>query len=397
VNNKNLIHWWELPKTTHICLSQQFRLRLKNKRRELKYSQLKLAKLIGVKETSVRSWERNQRRPDKEDLLKLLKELKISRESIYGHILFIRGEGKGKKIEDPQLPYEEKPEHIQIMSHGFFDGTLGHATENCNGSLIYQSANDIEQELFKNLIEKSNFGTFKLLKDKRHQYSLPSVLTKLLMGHYNINTLSSRKAKFSDYVIKKFKNFEWKRLVLKAAYIDEGSCGKKLVRDNLTIFSSVNQMLIKQISEVLRSLDYKFSINRGKTVYSLNLYAISLQKFYKYIISTLPNGYYKRNNAGILLKRQERETNINKQLNKIEKIIIERNQIKVIEVQKLLNIHEASARRRLKRLINLNKLIKKGRGKYEINKEHQFTPCGIDRRWKQAFCEKTNDEAIYGA
>ena len=32
---------------------------------------------------------------------------------------------------------------------------------------------------------------------------------------------------------------------------------------------------------------------------------------YKYIISTLPNGYYKRNNAGILLKRQERETNIN--------------------------------------------------------------------------------------
>jgi len=365
-NIQNLIHWWELSKTTHICLSKEFILKIRNKRIKLNYTQQYLAKLLGVHEATIREWEKGRKNPNIKKLLILLNELKIPKENIYGHIIFIRGRGKSRKIGHPPLPYKEKPEHIQIISHGFFDGTLAHASERMIGGLLYQSADGIEQSLFKKLVMKSKFGTFTPSKNKKNEYSLPSVLTQLLMSHYKIFTLSSKDAKFSNHIMDN-KDINWKNTILKAAYIDEGSCGKKRVRDNLSVFSSSNPLLIRQVSTILKSLQYKFFVYRGNTATSIILNSTSLQKFYKDIISILPKNYYKRKNAFILLKRQDRDINIKKQLNKIEKIIKIKGKIKMIEIQDLLNIHEASARRRLARLIKMQKVIRKGWGRYEIN------------------------------
>ena len=344
----NLIHWWELPKTTHIYLSKDFLLKLRNKRLKLNYPQPKLAKLISVKEATIRKWELNQRHPDINNLLKLLKQLKIPKESIYKNIQSIRGEGKSKKIINPPLPYNEKPEHIQIIAHGFFDGTLEHATDKWIGSLLYQSSDKPEQEIFKNLIVKCKFGIFTPSKNKKNQYSVPAILTQLLMNHYKIYSFNSKKSKFTNCILNK--NKKYKEGILKAAYIDEGSIGKKRIRDNLTIFSSINPKLIEQISKILKLLEYEFFINPNKTATSIILYARSLQKFYKDIILSLPKGYYKKVNAVILLKRQKREKNIKKQLKEIEKIIKKQNKIKIIEVQRLFNLYESSARRRIERL-----------------------------------------------
>jgi len=57
----SLIHWWELPKTTHFSLSEEFLQKLKKQRETLGFTQPKLAKLISVKEATIRSWEKSKR------------------------------------------------------------------------------------------------------------------------------------------------------------------------------------------------------------------------------------------------------------------------------------------------------------------------------------------------
>jgi len=216
--------------------------------------------------------------------------------------------------------------------------------------------------MFKKLIEKSKFGGFNISKNIKGGYSLPAILTYLIMNHYKINTLNSTKSKFSIKIIDKLKIKKWKKCFLKSAYIDEGSCGKKKVRDNLTVFSSVNIDFIKQVSRILDSLKYKYFVYRGKTVVSIILKS---NKFYKEIILLLPKDYHKKVNAKILLKRQERSNNIRKQLDKIKNKMEISNYIRVCEVQKLLGIHEASARRRIKELIKIGHVKKTKLGKYE--------------------------------
>ena len=113
-------------------------------------------------------------------------------------------------------------------------------------------------------------------------------------------------------------------------------------------------------------MNYSFFINKPRNnCESIYLHASSLLKFYKDVIVLLPQVYYKRLNVELLLKKQERESNIQIQLEVLKRVIKEHGYIKITQVQKLLNLHEASARRRISRLIKEKIVIRKSRGFYE--------------------------------
>ncbi len=366
--NKKLINWWELSPKIHLELTKEFLQVLKNTRIKMKISIVDLAKELEVTENCIYCWEIRKRGISVGYLIKILDKLKIPKSSVYRNIISIYPPGKGYKILSPSLPYKEMEEHIQIICHGIFDGTEEHAESRTNGGIIYQSTKELEQEMFKILIKKCNFGQFNIKKSSKGEYRFPSILAQLLLRHYKFSSLNSKKAIFPIEVMKEInQNKQLRRLILKACFIDEGSCGYKKARDNLCVYSSINTILIEQISNILKLMNYSFFVNKPRkgNCISIYLHSESLPKFYKEIGILLPNEYYKRKNAKILLKRQKRENNIKLQLQFLKNLIKVQKYIKISQIQKLLDLHEASARRRIARLIKSGIIIKISRGFYE--------------------------------
>ena len=366
MENSKVINWWELEPRVHIKLTKEYLMFLRNIRKNSGTLLSNLAKELGVHEGSIYSWENSSRGITVESLIKLLDILGLSKLDIYGNIEGIYTAGKRFMILKPNLPFEIKEEYVQILAHGIFDGTEDHSKSGKIG-ITYESGKELEQEMFKELIIKCDFGKFGVNKNSQGYYRFASTLTQILMYYYTFNSLNSRKALFPVKVMEEIKNNEnLRKLILKAAYIDEGSCGYKKVRDNLCVFSSVNPTLILQISEILKLMNYSFFINKPRNnCESIYLHASSLLKFYKDVIVLLPEIYYKRLNTELLLKKQERENDMHVQLDILKKTIEEQGYIKITQVQKLLKLHEASARRRISRLIKEKTVIRKSRGFYE--------------------------------
>jgi hypothetical protein len=161
--------------------------------------------------------------------------------------------------------------------------------------------------------------------------------------------------------------------IISAAFIDEGSCGKYKVRDNVCAFCSVNPRLVEQVMLLMKNEGYSLFTNTDKNgAISVYLHSKSLQKFYKDIAIYLPVNYYKRINTELLLKRRERDLKIEVQLKQIKRKLMKDKVIHVIEVQRLLAITEQSARRRLSKLGKRNEIEKVGRGRYEIKDNPHF-------------------------
>ena len=366
--SNNLMHWWELSPKIHLELTREFLQVLKNTRIKMGISIVDLAKELEITENCIYYWEIRKRSISVGYLIKILDRLKLPKTCIYGNIESMYPEGRGYKILSPNLPYKEMEEHIQIICHGIFDGTEDHAKKRTNGGIIYQSTKELEQEMFKVLIKKCNFGQFNINKSSKGEYRFPSILAQLLLRHYKFTSLNSKKAIFPIEIMKEINQNEQLRiLILKACFVDEGSCGYKKARDNLCVYSSVNSILIEQISNILKLMNYSFFVNKPRKgdCTSIYLHSKSLPKFYKDIGVLLPKGYYKRKNAKILLNRQKRENNIQLQLQFLKNIIKIQKYIKITQIQKLLNLHETSARRRIARLIKSGIIIKISRGFYE--------------------------------
>ena len=66
-----------------------------------------------------------------------------------------------------------------------------------------------------------------------------------------------------------------------------------------------------------------------------------------------------------LLNRRKRENNTQLQLQFLKNLIKIQKYIKITQIQKLLNLHETSARRRIARLMKNEIIIKISRGFYE--------------------------------
>jgi len=362
MENRNLIHWWELSPNIHFELGKEFLLLIKNTRIKMQISKVSLAKEIGVHEYSIYLWEIGKRGISVKFLIIILDKLNLSKYCVYGNIKSMYSQGKGYKILSPNIPYKEIEEHIQIIAHGIFDGTKDKAT------IKYQSATKLEQEMFISLVYKCNFGKFYIKPCSNGEHCIPTIFGQLLLNHYNFGSIRSKEAFFSNIIMEEVQhNNKLRILILKAAFIDEGSCGYKKVRDNLCLYSSINPILIKQISEMAKLMGYSFFINKPKNSNCASIYlkSRSLQKFYNDVVFLLPEHYYKRRNSKLLLKKQERENSIINQLDTLKKVIMDRGYIRIFQVEKLLKLHEASARRRVKRLLKNKILIKISKGHYE--------------------------------
>lgn len=366
MENSKVIHWWELEPNVHLKLTKEYLIFLRSTRKNSGISLSNIAKELKVHEEAIHSWENGSRGITTWHLIKLLDILGLSKLDVYGKIEGIYTAGKRFMILKPSLPFKIKEQHIQILAHGIFDGTEEHANSGKIG-LVYESGKELEQEMFRKLVLNCNFGKFRMNKNWHAYYRFPATLTQILMYYYKFNSLHSRKAAFPVKIMEEVEyNKKLRKLILKAAFVDEGSCGYNKVRDNVCVFSSVNPILIKQICYILRLMEYSFFTNKPKNnCESIYLHAESLPKFYKDVIVLLSKDYYKRINIELLLKKQERESNIQAQLKVLEKVIFEQGYIKIYQVQKLLNLYEASARRRIGRLIREGIIVKKFRGFYE--------------------------------
>ncbi|MBI3027079.1 helix-turn-helix transcriptional regulator [Candidatus Woesearchaeota archaeon] len=366
MENSKMIQWWEIEPNVHLKLTKEYLIFLRNSRKNSGISLNNIAEELKVHEGTIQSWENGSRGITIGHLIKLLGVLGLSKLNLDSKIEGIYTAGKRFMISKPNLPLEIKEEHIQILAHGMFDGTEEHASSGKIG-LVYESGKKLEQEMFKELVLNCNFGEFRMNKNWHAYYRFPATLTQILMYYYKFNSLHSRKAVFPVKIMEEIKyNKKLRKLILKAAFVDEGSCGYNKVRDNVCVFSSVNPILIQQIVYILRLMGYSFFTNKPKNnCESIYLHAESLPKFYKDVVVLLPKEYYKRINVELLLKKQERESRIQTQLKLLKELVKEQGYIKIFQVQNLLNLHEASARRRISRLIKDDTVTKKRRGFYE--------------------------------
>ena len=162
MENNKAIHWWELEPNVHLKLTKEYLIFLRGMRKNSRILLKDLAKELKVHEGSIRSWENGSRGITVEHLIKLLGILCLSKLNVYDKIEGIYTAGKRFMILKPNLPFEIKEEHIQILAHGIFDGAEEHANSGKIG-LIYESGKEVEQEMFRKLILNCNFGKLNIL------------------------------------------------------------------------------------------------------------------------------------------------------------------------------------------------------------------------------------------
>jgi len=292
-----LIRWWE-DKRSRVRLSCKLRNLLVSKRKEMRLTQKSISLKLRVKENNISFWENSRRSPRVEILMKWLNCLGIPLSEVENEISLFRAPNDNFSISN--FPVEEKPEHIEIIAHVFFDGTFGHGK-----SFLYESPNMIEQEMFKRLLESSGFkdSVYKNRCGKSTFYGLSSVTSNLLLNHYRIKNRF-----FSEKVIMYATNMKkWRNAILRACFIDEGSVGKKKVRDNLMLASSLkNDILVKQILE-LSDIDYSCNlcVDYDRKESTILMHNVSLLDFYIDNFMSVPNEYYKKINIEKMIRRLE--------------------------------------------------------------------------------------------
>jgi len=285
------IHWWELDSNCLLIIQKEGLACLKFRRRNRRLTQKEIDKKLGVAYV-VQRYENANRLPLKGKLIKILDMLNINYLSFEKYIIGLTS----WKLRNPvyiSFPVDEKPEHIQILAHGLFDG------DETNDQIVYGSINDTEQKTFRKLV-KNAFGDI-CIYYTRKRTAVPKCLAKLLKNHYQIKTLSSSEGRFSDYVTNKIKrDEELRKAVIRAGFIDEGCVTTK---NGITAFNSKNETLIKQMCDFLKIQGYSYWISKAPTETTVSIKSNSAIKFYEEIIRPIDNKYYKKKKAEKIVKR----------------------------------------------------------------------------------------------
>lgn len=362
---KGMIHWFGLPCNTHVNLTDSCIKYLIKRRKFLKLTQVQISRLLNMSEGGFRYWETRKRSPSVKMLICWLKVLKLQILFVEDKINFVYQLGGNSSITiyNPNFPFKEIPEHAALIAHGFFDGCLKN-TE--TGGLVYETPNLTEQKMFRNLIKSCKFGKFKIPINSKGYSTLPAPLSQLLQKHYKINSFLSNEAFFSKKLMQLTKYEKWRKLIIRAAFIDEGSSGKTKPRDNVEIVAVSNKLLALQIFKLckLQNYDISFHIDKKINLYSVYLKADSTLKFYNDIAKSMLS-YYKKYFVKVLVKRNLRVKN---QIEKVKKYTNENKEIRVMDIQNILNITESSARRRINRLMREG-YIEKINNKYLLRRQ----------------------------
>lgn len=331
------IHWWELDNNCLLIVRKDGLDCLKSQRERKKLTQKEIDRKLDATYV-IQRYENGGRTPLKGKLIKILDLLNIDYLSFEKYIIGLTS----WKLRNPvhvSFPIDERPEHIQILAHGLFDG------DETNGQIVYGCINDNEQKMFRTMIENV-FGDV-CIYYTRKRTAIPKCLAKLLKNHYQIKTLSSLEGCFSDYVVNKIRQDEESRKrVIRAGFTDEGCVTNK---NGITAFNSKNEMLIRQMCDFLKIQGYSYWISKAPTETTVSIKSDSAIKFYNEIIRSLDDGYYKKKLAEKVArkteKRLEREAERQKMCEKIREFIKNKGKADINDIYSFFSIEDSKKKK----------------------------------------------------
>ena len=244
--NENLIHWWELHSECPIKIKSKY---LKNI--------IKTTNNPYIKRRTLQNIKSGKTQPKVKTIKKVLISLNIDFNEIEDKITHIKSHNKLLRIK---FPIKESPLHLQILAHGIFDGS-----KEKNLCIRYKVRYDVPtKELFRELLVEC-FGE-NCYGHTDYCYFLYKSLSELLANHYEIREFRSKKAILSPKILNLCKNSEFRRAILRAAFIDEGhskhnTTSKNHEKFRLTLVSSIkNKKLANQLFYLMEIEGYKFSL-----------------------------------------------------------------------------------------------------------------------------------------
>lgn len=282
MKNKRIIHWWKLPEECPIKIKQNYLEKIISTTSNRKIKRRTLENMIAGK-----------KQPRVKTIKRFLNSINMKFDSIEKKITHVKTHNKLIKIK---FPIKESPLHLQVLSHGMFDGS-----KEDNACLRYKVRHDVPtKELFRELLEKC-FG-----KDcyghTDNCYFLYKSFSNLLANHYGIKEFNSKKTYLSNYVMHLCKNPNFRRAILKAAFIDEGHAKHNTTSKNheklrLTLVSSIkNEKLALQLLHLTKLEGFKASLYRARnnSEFTISILKKSKKDFYKNILGTLPDNHRKK-------------------------------------------------------------------------------------------------------
>ncbi len=282
LENKNLIHWWELPQECPVKVKQSFI----NKTIKTTYNPY-------IKRRTLQNIKSGKKCPRVKTLKKLLNSININFVELDNKITHIKTHNRLIKIK---FPIEESPLHIQIIAHGIFDGS-----KEKNSCIRYKVRYDKPtKEQFKGLLIKC-FG-INCYGHTDNCYFLFKSLSELLSNHYRVKEYNSKKAYLSTKILYLAKYKEFRRAILRAAFVDEGyakhnTTSKNHERFRLTLVSSLkNRKLANQLLYLAKLDGNKTSLYsaRNDSEFTIAILTESKINFYLKIIKDLPNIHRKK-------------------------------------------------------------------------------------------------------
>jgi len=285
MNNRSTINWWEVNPNSILSISPEGRAKI--------YSMSKPTQTDLFSKRTIHRWITGERNPIVLNFLEYLEYLGINPEQFTEYIQGFSSFKNPEKSWKINFPLSEHWTHVGIIAHGFFDGN------ECCRILVYGTTTYEENEMFKELVENSNLNVPLLIYSK-DRVGVPASITQLLKNHYNITTFNSLKCSFSQHIMDlAIKKPEFRRVILKAAFIDEGY----VLIDRLCAFGIKNDRLRLQLCELLtvEGLEYWCSPTPSEVLVLLK--RKSIDRFYDLIIKDMSPQYHKKLKAIKLLEK----------------------------------------------------------------------------------------------
>ena len=282
IKEDSLLHWWELPSECPIKIEEEYLKGIIN-RTDNYY----------IKKRVLESLKNKKKCLKNKTFERILKYLKIKLDKAEDKITHIKSHNKLIRVK---FPIKESYLHIQILAHTMFDGT-----KEKRACLRYKVRNDIPtKELFKELLIKC-FGK-NCYGHTDNCYFLYKSFSELLAKHYKITDFNSKRTYLSKKMLNLAKAPEFRRAILRAAFIDEGysrhnTTSKNHEKFRLTLVSSIkNKRLAKQLVYLTNLENYTTSMYscRNDSEHTIAILTKSKRDFYNDIIKCLPNNHRKK-------------------------------------------------------------------------------------------------------
>jgi len=294
--NLYMITLTDFPNDIYVLLEDNYRAKFFKTAWVLSGGYRKLAKTFGVSNVSMLGWRCAKQGNSKiirfcpvwalKKISKLLvgnghKEFELN--EIQKYIIGYKAR-HGIIINNPKIPIMDSTDLRAFVTHVFCDGTAQNiAQRTCK----YDSTSYGAVEGFRDLLKVFGSINRKITFHKRlfpakdaYRVSFPKAIAKILINKFG--SFDSDKAR----IPKEFFRGDRKLLsaIVRAFLIDEGS-----IRDTRITFTSKNILLLKDLIEICKKLDYKCcKIRKTWTAYEFTIGSESLKQVYTDLMKISP-------------------------------------------------------------------------------------------------------------